>query len=91
MSCFHFHGLIVALHGALHAGATALLMREFDTRNILQNLIEYRCMVLIAVSTIHKRLLDVPDAKSFDLSHVRLITSGSDRLPDDVFAKFQHI
>jgi malonyl-CoA/methylmalonyl-CoA synthetase len=43
----------------------------------------------MAVPTIHNRLLDVPDAKSFDLSHVRLITSGSDRLPDEVFTGFQ--
>jgi len=86
---FHVHGLFVAMHGALYAGATALLMREFDARKTLQNLIDHRCTVLMAVPTIHKRLLDVPDAKSFDLSHVRLITSGSDRLPDDVFTKFQ--
>jgi len=87
---FHVHGLFVALHGALCAGATALLMREFDARKTLQNLVEHHCTVLMAVPTIHKRLLDVPDAKSFDLSHVRLITSGSDRLPDDVFTSFQH-
>jgi len=86
---FHFHGLIVAFHGALHAGATVLLMRKFDERNILQNLVDHRCTVLMAVPTIHKRLLDVPDAKKFDLAHVRLITSGSDRLPDDIFTKFQ--
>ncbi len=88
---FHVHGLFVALHGALHAGATALLMREFDARKTLQNLVEHRCTVLMAVPTIHRRLLDVPDAESFDLSHVRLITSGSDRLPDDVFTSFQQI
>lgn len=27
---FHVHGLFVALHGALHAGATTMLMREFN-------------------------------------------------------------
>jgi malonyl-CoA/methylmalonyl-CoA synthetase len=86
---FHVHGLFVALHGALHAGATALLMREFDGRKILQTLVERRCTVFMAVPTIHSRLLDVPDAKQFDLSHVRLITSGSDRLPDEVFEGFQ--
>ena len=86
---FHVHGLFVALHGALYAGATALLMREFDAHKTLQNLVERRCTVLMAVPTIHRRLLDVPDAKRFDLSHVRLITSGSDRLPDEVFAGFQ--
>jgi len=87
---FHVHGLFVALHGALHAGASALLMREFDPRRTLQNLVERKCTVLMAVPTIHRRLLDVPDAKRFDLSHVRLITSGSDRLPDEVFKGFQN-
>ena len=86
---FHVHGLFVALHGALHAGATTLLMREFDARKTLQTLVDRRCTVLMAVPTIHNRLLDVPDAKSFDLSHLRLITSGSDRLPDEVFTGFQ--
>ena len=86
---FHVHGLFVAMHGALHAGATALLMREFDPHKTLQNLVERKCTVLMAVPTIHRRLLDVPDVKSFDLSHVRLITSGSDRLPDEVFTGFQ--
>jgi malonyl-CoA/methylmalonyl-CoA synthetase len=86
---FHVHGLFVALHGALHAGATALLMREFDPRNTLRNLVERQCTVLMAVPTIHRRLLDMPDAKSFDLAHMRLITSGSDRLPDEVFTGFQ--
>src|SRR5215216_3195792 len=86
---FHVHGLFVALHGALHAGATTLLLREFDARRTLQMLASGRCTVFMAVPTIHQRLLDVPDASQFDLSHVRLITSGSDRLPDEVFTGFQ--
>ncbi len=86
---FHVHGLFVALHGALDAGATTLLMREFDACKTLQTLVDRRCTVFMAVPTIHQRLLDVPEAKSFDLSHLRLITSGSDRLPDEVFTGFQ--
>ena len=86
---FHVHGLFVALHGALHAGATTLLMREFDARRTLQMLASGRCSVFMAVPTIHQRLLDVPNAHQFDLSGVRLITSGSDRLPDEVFTGFQ--
>ncbi len=86
---FHVHGLFVALHGALYAGATTLLMREFDARQTLQTLVDRRCTVFMAVPTIHTRLLDVPNAKNFDLAHVRLITSGSDRLPDEVFIGFQ--
>jgi malonyl-CoA/methylmalonyl-CoA synthetase len=86
---FHVHGLFVALHGAMHAGATTLIMREFDARKTLQALVEHRCTVFMAVPTIHQRLLDVHDASGFDLSHLRLITSGSDRLPDKLFAGFE--
>jgi malonyl-CoA/methylmalonyl-CoA synthetase len=88
---FHVHGLFVALHGALHAGATTLLMRELDAKRTLQMLSSGGCTVFMAVPTIHQRLLDVPDANHFDLSQVRLITSGSDRLPDEVFNGFQKI
>lgn len=86
---FHVHGLFVALHGALHAGATTLLMREFDAQRTLQMLASGQCTVFMAVPTIHQRLLGVPAPGRFDLSLVRLITSGSDRLSDEVFTGFQ--
>jgi malonyl-CoA/methylmalonyl-CoA synthetase len=73
----------------LHAGATTLLAREFDAERTLELLAGGQCSVFMAVPTIHKRLLDVPHAQQFDLARVRLITSGSDRLPDEVFTGFQ--
>ena len=86
---FHVHGLFVALHGALYAGATTKMMREFNAQKTIELLSNGQCTVFMAVPTIHKRLLDAPDASQFDLSQVRLITSGSDRLPDDIFTDFQ--
>ncbi len=86
---FHVHGLFVALHGAFYAGATTILMREFNAQKSLELLSSGKCTVFMAVPTIHARLLDTPDAQNFNLSHMRLITSGSDRLPDDVFTGFQ--
>jgi malonyl-CoA/methylmalonyl-CoA synthetase len=86
---FHVHGLIVALHGALNAGATAVLHPRFDVEETLQTLQEYPCTVFMAVPTIHRRLLEVPNGCEYDLSHMRLLTSGSDRLPDDVFTAYR--
>jgi malonyl-CoA/methylmalonyl-CoA synthetase len=86
---FHVHGLFVALHGALNAGATVLLMRQFEARKTLKNLVEHHCTVFMGVPTIHRRLLAEPNASSYNLRHVRLITSGSDRLPDEVFLGFE--
>lgn len=86
---FHVHGLVVALHGALNAGATALLMPKFEAQRTLETLVSRRCTVFMAVPTIHRLLLDVPNASTYDLGHMRLLTSGSDRLPDDVFEAFR--
>jgi malonyl-CoA/methylmalonyl-CoA synthetase len=87
---FHVHGLFVALHGALHAGATTLLAREFEARKTLKTLANGKCSVFMAVPTIHQRLLDAATPGEYDLSGLRLITSGSDRLPNEVFTAFQH-
>jgi len=88
---FHVHGLVVALHGALNAGATTTLLPRFEPKLVLDTLVEQGCTVFMAVPTIHKRLVDFPDATAYDLRCVRLITSGSDRLPDDVFARFKEV
>jgi malonyl-CoA/methylmalonyl-CoA synthetase len=86
---FHVHGLLVALQGSLHAGATAILHARFDPLQTLRTLQDRRCTVFMAVPTIHRRLVDAPGAAGFDLAHMRLLTSGSDRLPDDLFVQFQ--
>ena len=85
---FHVHGLLVALHGALNAGATAILQARFDPEQTLQILCDRNCTLLMAVPAIHRRLVNAPGVVNYDLSHMRLITSGSDRLPDDLFATF---
>lgn len=86
---FHVHGLVVALHGALHAGATAILCPTFDARTALDLLCSGRFSVFMGVPTMHRRLYQLAAGRRFDLSHLRLMTSGSDRLPDDLFFGYQ--
>jgi len=86
---FHLHGLLVAFHGALYAGASMVALRNFDARRVLRVLVERNCTVFMGVPTIYQRILALPDAVSYDLSSMRLLTSGSDRLPDETFLGFQ--
>ena len=88
---FHVHGLVVALHGALHAGATAILMPGFDAAATLELLRSRRFSVFMGVPTMHRRLYQLAGDQRIDLSHMRLMTSGSDRLPDDLFFGYQRI
>ena len=57
---FHVHGLLVALHGALNAGATAILQARFDPEQTLQILCDRNCTLLMAVPAIHRRLVNAP-------------------------------
>ncbi|MBW7883890.1 MAG: AMP-binding protein, partial [Caldilineaceae bacterium] len=86
---FHVHGLVVALHGALNAGATTIVHTRFDPVQTLETLTGRPCSVFMAVPTIHRRLVEVRDTARYSLRHMRLVTSGSDRLPDDLFAQFE--
>ena len=88
---FHVHGLVVALHGALHAGATATLMPAFDAAPTLDLLQSGDFSVFMGVPTMHRRLWQLAAGRRIDLSHMRLLTSGSDRLPDDLFYGYQRV
>ncbi len=86
---FHVHGLVVALHGALRAGATAILCPAFHAELTLEMLRSRRFTVFMGVPTMHRRLYQAAGGQRIDLSHMRLMTSGSDRLPDDLFFGYQ--
>ena len=61
---FHVHGLVVALHGALHAGATALLCADFDAAAVLDLLRSRRFSVFMGVPTMHRRLYQIATANA---------------------------
>jgi malonyl-CoA/methylmalonyl-CoA synthetase len=88
---FHIHGLVVALHGALNAGATTIMLPKFDPVQALDVLVNRPCSVFMGVPTIHRRLVEAPGAEHYSLRHMRLVTSGSDRLPDDLFQRFEEL
>lgn len=84
---FHVHGLFVASHGALLAGARMIWLPKFDVDQALHYL--PRCTLMMGVPTYYVRLL--ADAR-FDREtcrHMRLFISGSAPLLVDTFREFQ--
>jgi malonyl-CoA/methylmalonyl-CoA synthetase len=76
---FHVHGLFVALHGALAAGARTILLERFDAAGTLACLAARRATLFMGVPTMYHRLasLPQPDGPLPDLSALRLAVSGS--------------
>jgi malonyl-CoA/methylmalonyl-CoA synthetase len=84
---FHVHGLFVALHPLLLAGASLLLHRRFDPRAVLADFA--RATLLMGVPTFYVRLLAEPGLTPQACSHMRLFISGSAPLLPDTFDGFR--
>ena len=78
---FHTHGLFVAVHVALMAGASLIFLPRFDADEIVAAM--RRATVLMGVPTYYARLLDHP-ALNKNAAAMRLFISGSAPLPTEI-------
>jgi len=88
---FHVHGLVVAMHGALHAGSTVVMQGKFDPVKALKSFEKDKITLFMAVPTIYHRLLNHWDTVRPDMASVRLFISGSAPLSEHLFRKFEGI
>jgi malonyl-CoA/methylmalonyl-CoA synthetase len=84
---FHVHGLFVAVHTVLLAGARMLFHRRFDAKAVIAAL--PRATAMMGVPTFYTRLLADPDLKRDVVQHMRLFVSGSAPLLLDTFKEWQ--
>lgn len=83
---YHVHGLFVALHGALLAGASVLFHRGFDPAAVIADMA--RATVLMGVPTHYTRLASAPGISPAACAHMRLFLSGSAPLLAEAHERF---
>ena len=78
---FHIHGLCFALHTSLIAGAKTMMCDEFSPETVMDILSrpegEMSCSVFMAVPTMYVKLIEKREGERRNLSHIRLLASGS--------------
>lgn len=84
---FHVHGLFVASHAALYAGARMIWLPKLDIDQALEWLPE--STVMMGVPTYYVRLLADPRFTREVCHNMRLFISGSAPLLADTFTEFQ--
>jgi malonyl-CoA/methylmalonyl-CoA synthetase len=84
---FHVHGLFVASHGALLAGARMLWLDRFAPAKVVALL--PRATVFMGVPTLYVRLLAEPTLTREACRNMRLFISGSAPLLIDTFEAFR--
>jgi malonyl-CoA/methylmalonyl-CoA synthetase len=83
---YHVHGLFVACHCALLAGARMLWHAKFDARSVIASL--PHATVMMGVPTFYSRLLAEPGFGAPDCTTIRLFVSGSAPLLPATFDEF---
>ena len=84
---YHVHGLFVALHGALLAGAEVLFHRGFNPDAVIDDFA--RASVLMGVPTHYTRLTDHPRLTRETTARMRLFVSGSAPLLAEAHQRFE--
>jgi len=84
---FHVHGLFVASHGALLAGAKMVWFGRFDPRAVAAWLPQ--ATVFMGVPTLYVRLLGEPALTKAACANMRLFVSGSAPLLLETFKSWQ--
>jgi malonyl-CoA/methylmalonyl-CoA synthetase len=84
---FHVHGLFVALHGALRAGAKMIWFHRFDPLATIARLRD--ASVFMGVPTLYVRMLAQPALDAAACATMRLFISGSAPLLADTFAAWR--
>lgn len=84
---FHAHGLFVACHCALLAGAAMIWLPKFDGGEVCRHM--PRATVFMGVPTFYTRLLAHEAFGAAQATHMRLFTSGSAPLLAETFEAFK--
>jgi malonyl-CoA/methylmalonyl-CoA synthetase len=84
---YHVHGLFVACHCALLAGARMLWLAKFDADQVRSLL--PRATVMMGVPTFYTRLLALASFGNKDCRSIRLFISGSAPLLPETFDEFR--
>ncbi len=84
---YHVHGLFVAVHCVLLAGARMLWLARFDAHEVARLL--PHATVMMGVPTFYTRLLREPSFDRDAAANVRLFVSGSAPLLAETFSAFE--
>ncbi len=88
---FHVHGLFVALHGAINAGATMVMHEKFDPVRSWKTIEEAKCTVFMGVPTMYQRMMNEWDRMETKpgITGMRVFISGSAPLLENQFTRFE--
>jgi fatty-acyl-CoA synthase len=78
---YHVGALDLPASGVLYAGGSVILLKRFDALAVLETTQRERPTNMWLAPTMVNMLLQVPELESFDLTSVRFIINGGEKMP----------
>jgi long-chain acyl-CoA synthetase len=79
---------MTGLNAPLYVGGKIVLFPNFDAKQILRAIQQYRITVFCGVPTLYSKLLSHPDLEKYDYSSLQFCISGSSSLPLEIQEEF---
>tara|TARA_R110000868_G_scaffold216416_3_gene466553 strand:- start:21299 stop:22783 length:1485 start_codon:yes stop_codon:yes gene_type:complete len=88
MPLFHTGGWNVLLTPVLHHGGTIILFKKFDPLKVLNCIVEENLSLFMAVPTMLKMMVELPEFSKTDISCLNYIIVGGESMPLDLIQLF---
>ncbi|MDG6994883.1 MAG: long-chain fatty acid--CoA ligase [Nitrososphaerota archaeon] len=84
---YHVGAFDLAASHVLLAGGSLVMLRKFDAKKCLDAISKHRVTVTWLAPSMLSTLLHLEDVSSYDLSSVRLIIDGGEKMPEPLISK----
>jgi long-chain acyl-CoA synthetase len=88
---FHIYALSVGVNNAIYHGATLDLMERFDPTASLEMFQRDRPTIVLAAPPMYISWVINPNVSSYDLSSIRIASSGASAIPVAILEKFHKL
>ncbi len=88
---FHVYGMTVAMNEAVDLAATMIVLPRFNVDDALESINLYRPTRFPGVPTMYMGIINHPQLKKYNISSIRVCSSGSAPMPVEAQKRFEEI
>ncbi|WP_075981196.1 long-chain-fatty-acid--CoA ligase [Bacillus massilinigeriensis] len=86
---YHVYGMTSAMNLGIYLGATILLIKRFEIKEVLEQINSYQPTFFPGVPKMYNTIINYPGIESFKLNCFKICSSGSAPLPIEVLKRFE--
>ncbi|HXZ34991.1 MAG TPA: long-chain fatty acid--CoA ligase [Thermodesulfobacteriota bacterium] len=88
---FHVYGMTVTMNEAIYLAATIILLPRFQVDDCLEAIKQYQPTRFPGVPTMYIGIINHPRVKEYNISSIKVCSSGSAPLPVEALKKFEEL